>query len=71
MEWNMLLPMLCRYCKDAPRWTNQMWIEHLHERKQHEQIELLLELYRLHSLHACTQGHDGENTLDFSLLDKV
>ena len=68
MEWNNMVHMLCRY---HSRWTNQMWIDHLHRGSNKKIFQ-----YRLDSdgfilyMHAI-QGNSGGNKVDPSRQDNV
>ena len=42
MEWDRLVSMLCRYYKEVPRWTNQVWIGHLHEDSNKKRFQYCL-----------------------------
>ena len=71
MELNRLLPMLCRYHSRAPRWMNQMWIDHMQRGSKKASFQYCLNSNGfIHNMRAI-QGHSGGNKVDPSLLDNA
>ena len=71
IDWNTLLHLLCRYLFESPRWTNQMWIEHLRIGSNKKIFQYCLNSDgSIHYIRAI-QGHSGVNKVDPSVLDNV
>ena len=65
VEWNRWFQTFCRCHSDAPRWTNQMWIDHLHRGSNKKRFQCCLnsDIFTLST--RAIQGHSGETTLNF------
>ena len=71
MVWNTLLQLLCRNCENAPRWTNNEWLDLLHEGRDKKRFQCCLNSDGfIHHLRA-VQGHSGGKKVDPFLLDSV
>ena len=69
--WDTLLQMLCRDCENAPRWTNNEWLDLLHEGSDKKRFQCCLNSDSfIHHLRAI-RGHSGGNRVDPVLLDSV
>ena len=67
-KWNILLPMSCLDYREAPRWTNHVWIDHQLTGSNKKRFQYFLG--RLHSSRArAFQDYSGGNEVDPSLQD--
>ena len=71
VEWNRWLLTFCRCHSDAPRWTNQMWIDHLHGGSNKKIFQCCLNSDSFTLSMRAIQGHSGGNNVDFLLLVDV
>ena len=62
--------MSCRYHSDVPKWTNELWLVHLHRGSSNIfHYCLNSDGFNLHM--RVVQGHSGGNKVDLSQLDNV
>ena len=71
MEWNRVLPMLCRHYSEAPRWTNQEWVDLLRRGTDKKRFQYCLNSDGFTHYMRAIQGHSGRSNVDPSLLDNV
>ena len=64
MEWNRLLPVLRRYYSEAPRWTNQRWINHLHKGSNKKRFQYYLDSDCFIHYMRAIQDHSVGNQVD-------
>ena len=71
VEWNRWFQTFCRCHSDAPRWTNQMWIDHLHRGSNKKRFQCCLnsDIFTLST--RAIQGHSGGNNVELLLLVDV
>ena len=71
VEWKRWLQTLSRYHSVAPRWTNQMWIDHLHRGSNQKRFQCCLNSDSFILFMRAVQGHSGGNNVELSLLVDV
>ena len=71
IDWNTLLPMLCRDYENASEWTNPEWSDLLRTGSDKKRFQCCLNSdVFIHYMRAI-QGHSGGTKVDPTLLDNV